>query len=270
MEVCHTIRTVTEDSREESLALVARREALLRALEERPVEKQVLAERVGTSRSTVDRALRELVQGGLADSTTEGWFRTPLGHHLLAEYDRYRSRAGAVLEARPVLEVLPEGHTVPTSLLLGARVFGANQTDPYGPLEQGMKTVATADHVRSVVDTALARYADLFDDGLLPADGRAELCLSAGTVRGLLEDRPAWFERAVERPDVGILETDPAPPFTVALVERGDTRLVVFGLFDERGVSRGLVNEAPAAVEWAETYLDRWWDGATVVSPAER
>ncbi|MFC7226828.1 hypothetical protein N0B31_05380 [Salinirubellus salinus] len=259
-----------EDTRDETLETVARREALLRALDDEPLQKRPLAARVQSARSTVDRGVRELARAGLVEPTPEGVSRTALGDQLLAEYDRYARRSDAILEARPVLEALPEETTVPTALLLGARVFGPNQTDPYAPLEDGMRTIASADHVRSVVNTALARYADLFEDGLLPAAGRAELCLPARAIRGLLEDRPAWFPRAVDRSDVELVESPTEPPFTAAVVETGARRLVVLGVFDDRGVGRGLVNDTPEAVAWAESYLDRWWDEATVVSSAER
>lgn len=261
---------MTADRLDEVLTLVARRTSFLRALADGPLEKRELAERVGPTRSTVDRGVRELVQRGLVEPTPAGVSLTALGAHLLAEYDRYRRRSDAVLEARPILEALPEDAGVPTALLVDARVFGPNQTDPYGALEDGMRTIAAADAVRSVVDTALARYADLFDDGLLPSAGRADLCLSSEALSGLLEERPVWFERAVERPEVELVETSEEPPYSLAVVENGDTSLVVFGVFDDWGAGRGLVNDSEAAVEWARSYHEEWWQDATVVSPAER
>lgn len=257
-------------SRNEAVALLVDREELLRALEPGALEKRALVDRVANSRSTVDRSLRQLEGHGIVERCEGGYRLTTMGRHLLAEYDRYRRRAEAVLSARPVLEALPGDGEVPTALLEGAVVFGPQPSDPYSPLEEGMATLAGADYVRSVVNSGLTRYAGLFDEGLLPAEGGADLCLSTQAMRGLLNDRPEWFEQAIARPDVELLEIPDDPPYTVAVVAQDDARSVVFGVIDERGVASGLVNDSPRAVEWADALYDRWWDTGTVVSAAER
>lgn len=254
----------------DALAVFADREELLRELEGETLEKRALVDRVASSRSTVDRSLRRLERHGIVERVEARYRLTTMGRHLLAEYDRYQRRAAAVLSARPVVEALPEDAEVPTALLEGALVFGPRPSDPYGPLEEGMAALAGADHVRSVVNSGLTRYAGLFDDGLLPAAGGAELCLSADAMRGLLNDRPEWFEQAVDRPDVALLEVADDPPYTAAVVSQGGERSVVFGVFDEQGVGSGLINDSPRAVEWADDLHDRWWEDATVVSAAER
>lgn len=257
-------------SQNDALAVVADREELLRVLEGEALEKRTLVDRVADSRSTVDRSLRRLERHGIVERY-EGRYRlTTVGRHLLVEYDRYQRRAEAVLSGRPVLDALPEDAEVPTAVLEDALVSEPRPNDPYGPLEQGMAALAGADHVRSVVNSGLTRYAGLFDGGLLPAEGGAELCLSTDAMRGLLNDRPEWFERAIDRPDVELLEVPDDPPYTVAVVSQDGARSVVFGVFDERGVDSGLVNDSPRAVEWADDLHDRWWEDATVVSAAER
>jgi DNA-binding transcriptional ArsR family regulator len=261
--------TVPNRTETGTLGLVAAREPLLRALADGPVSKATLTERVAVSRSTVDRGLRRLAEHGLAEPTPDGYRRTVLGRLLLAEYDRYTDRAGSILDASEVLAARPAGVDLPSSILVDAVVASPQPNDPYGPLEDGMARLASAEHVRSVTTPALARYAGLFDLGLLPDEGSAELCLPTASVESLVADRPDWFEEAVARPDVELREATAEPPFTVAVVHHDGDRSVVVAVFDYRGVGSGLVNYSDSAVAWAETFVEQWWVEATVVSPSE-
>jgi predicted transcriptional regulator len=257
-------------SRDATRSLVASREELLRALADGPVRKESLSAQVSASRSTVDRGLRSLESHGLVERADGGYRLTAMGRVLLDEYDRYTASVEAVLDAEPVLSAVPPEVDLPAGLFVGATVFAPSATDPYGPLEHGIASVARADRVRSLVTTSLTRYAELFEGGLLPMDGSASLCLSSDALTSLVAERPTWFETAIDRPDVSVLESPTEPPFTLAVVDDDGTRSVTFAVFDDHGVSAGLTNDSPRAVEWAETFLEDWCEDATTVSPPER
>jgi len=252
------------------LSLVASRAELLRALEDGPVRKESLSAQVSPSRSTVDRGLRSLESHGLVKRVDGEYRLTAVGRVLLSEYDRYTASVAAVLDAEPVLSAVPGEVDLPADLFVGATVFAPSPTDPYGPLEHGIASVARADRVRSLVTTPLTRYAELFEGGLLPTDGSASICLASDAIGKLVAERPTWFETAIDRPDVAVLEVPAEPPFTLALVEDDGTRSVTFAVFDDHGVSAGLTNDSPGAVEWADTFLEDWCGDATTVSPPER
>jgi predicted transcriptional regulator len=268
----HLRETLSEETmnRDDTLALIANREELLRALEDGPVRKESLSAQVSPSKSTVDRGLRSLESHGLVERVDGEYRLTAMGRVLLSEYDRYTAGVAAVLDAEPVLSAIPAEVDLPAGLFVGATVFAPSPTDPYGPLEHGIARVVRADRVRSLVTAPLTRYAELFEGGLLPAEGRASICLSREALGKLVAEQPTWFETAIDRPDVAVLESPAEPPFTLALVDDGGTRSVTFAVFDDHGVSAGLTNDSPLAVEWADSFLDDWCADATTVSPPER
>jgi hypothetical protein len=86
----------------ESIELVSRRETILDEL------TAELVERVGNSRSTIDRSIRALEQMDWVGRTREGWEATAVGRLALERYRQFLAEEQTVLDAVDVLSGLPE------------------------------------------------------------------------------------------------------------------------------------------------------------------
>jgi len=104
------------------LKLVARRSELLTALLEGPREKRSLADGVEGSRSTVDRALKELEEAGLATWTEGGYRATLAGRLQLQLYREFVDRSTDLVDALDALEGLPPDVAIDPGLLRDCRV----------------------------------------------------------------------------------------------------------------------------------------------------
>jgi predicted transcriptional regulator len=80
-----TEATSTEHVPVEVLDVLLDRVEFIDCLREEPCEKRTLAENLGVSRSTVDRAVRELEQTGLAEPVEDGYQATSQGTFVMSE-----------------------------------------------------------------------------------------------------------------------------------------------------------------------------------------
>lgn len=249
--------------------VLTKRTETLRVLAERPQTKPDLMDRLGVSRSTIDRAIRELEAAGLVDTTDEGYTTSATGRLALNRYDRFRTETAAVFDAAPVLSDLPPAADIPVAMLTGAETVHATSAAPYRPIERFLRALGDTDRYRAVLPTvADARQIRVLHDRVVTGGATAELVAPASVIDHLETD----FERrlstmadtdrftvrslSVETPSsadtVGSEVDRNQPPYGVALLEAADRVTAWILVYREDGTLGGVVaNDADEAVEWA-------------------
>ncbi|WP_101294318.1 tetratricopeptide repeat protein [Halegenticoccus soli] len=247
--------------------LVTKRLGFLERLGSSRLEKRELVDELDCSRSTVDRAVRELELADLV-RRVDGGYETTLAGELIA--DRHREYVGDVadvLDANPVLASLPAGAPVDAAMLLGADVRSVDDSTVDGVLDYVHRRVGDADGLRIVAPDGLdPRLLDVsrarIGEGEIPTELVADPALFtryrprlAGTVAAIAEnDGEAAF-------------SPETPPFALFLVERDGDRTALVVVHDgDRTVSGALGNGTDAAVRWAESLYDRVRADATDVT----
>ncbi|GCF16203.1 hypothetical protein Harman_41380 [Haloarcula mannanilytica] len=100
-----------------------------------PATKPELVETLDISRSTVDRAIDELVDHALVERRGSEYVATYAGRHGVAAYERYLDRVSALEAAQPVLgELLPDVDIDP-AVLEGAQIVESTPEAPEAPIE---------------------------------------------------------------------------------------------------------------------------------------
>jgi predicted transcriptional regulator len=246
----------------ELLELVSRRADLLAALDV-PRHKRDLAAELPTSRSTVDRALRELEVASLVERR-DGRYQTTLAGRLAsAGHDHLVETLADVGSARELLAHLPREVDVAPAFLRGATVNYPETPVPRQPLLDLWEYIRAADHHRGLATAVLETEIAERMHELALTDGIDFEYVYDGSIAEYLRTEHA--DRLVET-----LEHDnrlyvaESIPLELGVIsgERGTHAYLVSR--DDRGEFRGVaINDTPAAVEWAEELFERYRDRAT-------
>lgn len=149
------------DGAGEAIEVLVRRTDVLRELDATPTEQRTLPARLDTSRSTVDRALRELETFGWVTRTSDGYIRTLAGRLAVAAYTEFEAANNTLATASPALNHLDPETDIPVAVLRTAdNVAVASNTTPRERL----------DIIRSYIEDATALHGalpELLDDRLL-------------------------------------------------------------------------------------------------------
>jgi predicted transcriptional regulator len=251
------------------LKLVGRRSELLATLVEEPREKRGLEESVSASRSTVDRALKELEEAGLV-RWRDGRYHATLGGRLqLQLYREFVERSAAVVDARAFLEALPADAAIGPGLVEGCTVIESEDLGRYelAPTMADMLTGADRMHVALSENMSPESIRKLVrtvnDEGVT-----AETFLAPG-LADVLERQFPDLLGGLAAGDCSVHEA-PVEHFGLLLEPEGGQ--VAVGADAPDGERLGLlVNDTGAAVDWAQEYVDDLRErGTEVTSNARR
>jgi predicted transcriptional regulator len=248
---------------EELVALLARRSDILGVLAEGPRSKRDLVSAVDASRSTVDRAVRELEALGAVETAGDCSITTS-GRLLLDAYERFSRVSDAVLDWRPLLDHLPRDAPLDPVVLDGAEVIVADAEARYRPGRRMAELLAGAERT-----TGLAKAytqpdaADIYHRKVLEEGMELELVFARDMYETLTtsEELSEIFES-----ELVTAHTLEDVPYGLFLVEQSDRRLVCLLVYDAENVLRGLVVADDAdALRWAEDVFERFRERAEPV-----
>jgi predicted transcriptional regulator len=213
--------------------------------------KPALADELSVSRSTVDRALRQLEQAGLV-TRVDGEFTATLPGRLAAKtYGEYREDVGTIAETSDLLCNLDPECNVSRRMLRGADVMVAQQPAPYRPATELKSYVHGASRVlglsRSITNSSTSDLlAARVKEGM-------EYHVVYDTTLAQFLSRGRGKERA-EMVETGHFEayaTD-GLPYGLFIFEREDQTVVALVIYDDTDDLRGVfLNDTEEAIEWA-------------------
>lgn len=230
--------------------LVADRIEFLRYLAIDPADKRTMTADLDPSRSTVDRAMRELTAAGLVAETPEGYHATLAGRLATVAHQGLTSVYRRLGDARQVLEALPQDCGLPRAAVTDGTVvtLGDAPHDAFqhlaGPLDRAttyravFPAIADSRHLRRVQRCAATD--DLDADLWLAPTARDALVTEFPGLAADLADADGVTVAVVDDPGYGLFVADSPAETTVSVVAV------------ETGTPVGLVQSAaPAVVDWA-------------------
>lgn len=250
--------------------VLAKRRDVLAAACDGPLDKRTLVDRLDVPRTTLDRAVRELVDAGLAAHVDGGVVATSVGRTALDEHDAYRRRLAGIAAAEPLFESLPTDTPIDGRFLAGATVATPDPTVPDGVIDRLFESVASASHVRGVAPVALSGHVDTFDAEATAGDTPPEMILSPDVLDHLVETR---YDRVLELVETGAMEYYYGPievsfgVWVAAHEDRSDEAGLV--VYTDTGVGGVAVNDTPEAIAWATDCIDHARSTATRLTAEE-
>ncbi|WP_435194654.1 helix-turn-helix transcriptional regulator [Natronomonas sp. EA1] len=247
---------------DELLPLFSRRDAMLGELRGEPISKSALVSSLDISRSTVDRAMRELADHDLVERTGQGWVLTLAGELLVEEYENFRRRVAGIERAHPLLSSLPPNVGLAPSALAGAEVVMADRTAPYRPAEAYLDLLRSSDRAW-LLNTALTeQYVEELEQLAVAGDPDLDVACADCVVERLIAEHREVLDTALKSGTVTMRELDDDLPFSQGVFEiDGERRLAVLVYVDD-GLKGAIVNDDPAAVAWGESFFTEHWEAA--------
>jgi len=254
---------------EAAVETVQERREFLDAVREHSRDKRSLVAATDVSRSTVDRALRELESHGLVERADGEYRATAYGDLLAGEFAGLLDTAAAAWEIRDVLGKLPaEELGFELSRLADADVTTPTSADPTAPMQRVAELKQDATRVRSLASGRSPGALDAHEDAAGSDDHHfASVCST---------DLLAWAANEPERREqvAGLLDADSVAvyaydgdiPFPVGITEN----VVFFGVESAEGAPVALVETTDERVrEWAVEAFETRREAATELGPGD-
>ena len=251
----------------EALSTLIQRESVLYAVDVVGCEKRDIVEAVPSSRSTVDRSIRDLEAAGLVTRSPDGYRRTLLGELLLSEYYRFKAQTAELLSAGDVFAELPPTQQIDRSMLDDATIITATQSTPHQPISALCELLAEAQSIRILCP---AVFPQLIEACALATDTTAtvEIGLTDSVVAALVDtytDSLAALQEAGA--DLHLLDTTPSYGLVVVDRPMGSTAGLL--VIDDSGGRALIRNSGDDAISWAASRLDYWREKSTPLPVAE-
>ncbi|PSP16688.1 hypothetical protein BRC62_05700 [Halobacteriales archaeon QH_10_67_13] len=267
---------------QDRLETLARRREYLDALAETPRCKRDLVEELGDSRSTVDRAIDELVEAGFVERPAQGYVPTQSGRAALSRYRSFLADAGSIVDAQPVVDAVPPEHDLPVELVADGRVVPVD--GEYELFSWVTRLVRAVEDCRIVwPQLGDSRHVRLWHDVTVRGDTTVELLAPEPVLEQLGTEFPelgtdlaaadSFTARTIESSPFGLVLADepvaladsgasgaddsndsPSPPSTTA-ADAG-TGTVLVPVFDDEAAGV-LTSTDDAAVAWGRTQYRR-------------
>lgn len=255
---------MTADSNTEAtlFELVFDRLDFLQSLDDDCLDKRELADTLGYSRSTVDRAIRDLRTFGLVLESSCGYATSLKGRYLLTLFESHRDDLRDVLELDPILAEEVADYPLPVTAFLGADIEFTSGTSPDRPIE----TLASQLDATSYGTFAFARRPNhAFIERLtawVTAGHSCRMVAPESVITTLWRESPTLLETMQTASDCSVRAGDITPfSLTVSVVDGTPTMTVVD--YDENERPRSVVqNTSEAAVSWGRQRLESLWEDA--------
>lgn len=246
--------------------LLEQRGEFLRCLESSPRQKPDIVEALDWSRSTVDRALRELEQAGFVERTGEGYATTLAGQLAASTYDEFIETVDNILVASPLIETLSRDSPVPLDVFDGVeRVSAGDHTSFEVP--SILRSAIESAHQLTVL---MPVRADPLLLGLCQSrvvEGGFDLDLIVGPdLHETLQQRfPGTLSELAEHGQ--LMRAERSPPCSLFLVERSSGDNEAIAIAYDSDIRSGIFrNDTAVALESARDYINSVIEAATDIT----
>ncbi len=246
--------------------IVTKRERTLRILTDGPRRKTGLVESLDQSRSTLDRAIRELEEAGLVEPVNGGYRATSFGRNALETYLTYQERLDGLCEGASLLEPLPPDTPLGPAFLTHADVSMADPSAPDRVIEQVFDSVDAAEGLRGLAPATLTGHLETFHQHATRGGCHPEIVVTESVFDHLLRVRGERLEQSIRNGEVRLMKGPVPLRFGLWIVDDTEAGIIVY---TETGIKGVAVNDTDAALEWTNEVYDRVSSKATPVTADE-
>lgn len=250
---------------EDLLETLHRRADVLDLVQSNPRSKDEIMSELDISRSTVDRALRELETHDCVTREDDAFVTTLIGRVLFDTYDSYIDTVDGVGRATDVLGHLPRSAPLSPELLADATVLQADPPATHTPQEAIEGIVSKANRLRGLsVAMTNVRSIPLLRDRAV--EGLSiEIVFSAPIMQHLRTDFGEALHEATTDGHLEMYETTTLP-FGMFIGDMGEETRVAVVVYGPRSELVGVIlNDRPEAVTWATKLYRKYRQNATPV-----
>jgi predicted transcriptional regulator len=247
--------------------IVSKRYDVLDALVEEARSKQELTDRLEQSRSTIDRAIRELETAACVSPVEPGsseYQLTQIGRLGINYEQRYRDRMSQVESNSALLNSIPEDAPLDPGFVAGAETHFSPRT-PDVAFKPGIELIGEADRMLGTATVAREQYFEILGDQLAERDFELELVMTRDLLGAIQENYQQELARLTDTSGIAIYETQERVPYALWITESDRTATAGITLHQNGGVKGSLINPSDAAVRWARNQYKAYREHATQI-----
>ncbi|NHN58565.1 MULTISPECIES: winged helix-turn-helix domain-containing protein [Halorussus] len=233
--------------------LVNQRYSFLAALDAQILQKRDLVTELDVSRSTVDRAIRELETAQLVRNHTSGYHATLYGRTVLACYESVLDTMSHIQRAKSLLALLPPDVAFEFSILIDAEVHTTSRPAPHTPTTRIAELVENASQLKGLAYAHTSPEAmSLFEEQILDVGMTAELVFQKEMFVVLADTYPeAVTDFTASNNFTGYIVRD--LPYGLFILSLEDRTVVCLIIYDPNKQLQGIiVNDTSQAIAWGK------------------
>lgn len=249
------IITMATPLRDDIVSVLADRYTTLRALIDHPQAKRELEDTLDCSRSTIDRAIRELRDANLIHYEDGMWTPTLHGWCAYHARNKYHNHLADLVEAAPVLDNLPLDSPVDCAMLEGVDVYKVNASVPDMVVETILDYVSGATSVRIITPVVLIGFAKRLCERVADSERYdVELTIPKDVFKQVHATYPDLTASFID--DENVQAYCASIPFSFGLLIVDDTNVGLL-TFTDHGIGGFLMNDSEDAGAWAQKQYER-------------
>lgn len=248
--------------------ILSKRYAVLQSLAEAPKTKSALDDDLDDSRSTINRAVRELLDSRCIEPTKVGertYRLTAVGQIGLDIESTYRDSTNRLTEFGGLLNNIPSDLPVSDALVAEAEIHYSPRT-PDIAFRPGTELLSDADRMRGTATVVREEYFESLQKRLESGKFQLELVLESELLNAIRSNYEEEFIDLQGRDAVDMYVTEKALPYALWLIEQDDDVTAGITIHEEGGVKGTIVNESESAVRWLKSQYMEFREEATHLS----
>jgi predicted transcriptional regulator len=233
-------------------SVLAKRETILEYLAESPARKPELVNELSVSRSTVDRAIGELIDVGCIVTDGSSYNVTKTGHLALSERTDYVARTDAISHASGLLKHLPATAEINPVFLKGASVTQAEPHAPDRAAAASASLLTKATKMKGLAPTVLKSDILTINDELKRDNLTVEIVAEQSVIDSLSSFPGSPTESLLSRESLSLYESNANLPYALWIMETPEGDSAGVTVHDAGGSVAGMImTESKVAVQWA-------------------
>lgn len=250
----------------EYMTLVGQRADFLQYLCEEPAAKRDIIDSLDYSRSTVDRAINDLLDSGLIRTKDGKYVTTATGVIAVKQYRTHIDQSADIRDAHDALEPLPPDTRLDPAMVIGASINLTEEPRPYGALDPLKSALDQATKIRAFLpNIADSRYIERYRQRV-EAGATVEMVLAPKLRETLTEQFPTDCKRMATGGSYTAYEGD-VPPFGVVIADQAGVTTVSVVVYTDTGSVHSLIHTGTTdCVRWADQFFSDVVSDATDIT----
>lgn len=246
-----------------------KRSDVLRYLRETSARKPELVDELPISRSTVDRAIQDLIDVDCVTETEGRYTATKTGRLAFTEYEDYVSTTDAIQQSAQLLNHLPEPANVDPVVLEGASVTLAKPHAPDHALIPTNQLVENATMMKGLAPVVHRSYLTTLSAQFERDSFDAEIVAEPDVISTLSDFSPRLVDSFVQHESLSLYRTEEKLPYALWLMETPTGTHAGITVYDSGGVAGTIFSDSTGAVAWARETYQSYREQAQRVSASE-
>lgn len=230
---------------------------IMNSLTEEPKTKPELAQILPVSRSTVDRAINELLNKELIEKMEAKYQTTEPGMILIDNYEEYLSNLGDIRITTPVIKSLPIGTLIP-EFIYGSSVITVDPKKPSIPIKKTHDIIQSSDEFRGTVPVLYSRFFEFFSSMVLDKKLDLELIFDDSLYEELSSSRHTLLTKYEREGNANILTANVPDSNSIWIAENNKITYAGLTVYNQGRMEGTIYNTSDRAVQWAEEQYQQY------------